>query len=203
MSSSGMSCFMYRLSLSDSKKPSKQLLKRLHVPRFAFLLFCQRERKLFFLVSFRHLQSRPLRYQLTQEIAFPFLSENVHFFAFTDLEYFLSDICIKLLNTFIRKRGSFRNGRVCRGLMRLMHFQASGQTRKPRSKNRSRSQLLLWQDLFGENNHCDLRSIKSHDFALPTLAYSAKYDQIILIKYSAKSGKSIWENLQEMNAKFA
>ena len=82
MSSSGMSCFMYRLSLSDSKKPPKQLPKRLHVPRFAFLLFCQRERKLFFLVSFRHLQSRPLRYQLTQEIAFPFLSENVHFFRF-------------------------------------------------------------------------------------------------------------------------
>ena len=102
MSSSGMSCFMYRLSLSDSKKPPKQLPKRLHVPRFAFLLFCQRERKLFFLVSFRHLQSRPLRYQLTQEIAFPFLSENVHFsFAFTDLESFLSDICIKLPYIFI------------------------------------------------------------------------------------------------------
>ena len=201
MSSSGMSCFMYRLSLSDSKKPPKQLLKRLHVPRFPFLLFCQRERNLFFLVSFRHLQSRPLRYQLTQEIAFPFLSENVHFFAFTDLESFLSEICIKLL--LPRKRGSFRNGLVCRGLMRLMHFQASGQTCKPRSKNRSRSQLLLWQDLFGENNHRNIRSIKSHDFALPTLAYSAKYDQIILIKYSAKSGKSIWENLQEMNEEFA
>ena len=107
MSSSGMSCFMYRLSLSDSKKPPKQLLKRLHVPRFAFLLFCrQRERKLFFLVSFRHLQSRPLRYQLTQEIAFPFLSENVHFFAFTDLESFLSDVRIKLLYTFLRKKGA-------------------------------------------------------------------------------------------------
>ena len=105
MSSSGMSCFMYRLSLSDSKKPPKQLPKRLHVSRFAFLLFCQRERKLFFLVSFRHLQSRPLRYQLTQEIAFPFLSENVHFsFAFTDLESFLSDICIKL-QTFLGKKG--------------------------------------------------------------------------------------------------
>ena len=194
---------MYRLSLSDSKKPPKQLLKRLHVPRFAFLLFCQRERKLFFLVSFRHLQSRPLGYQLTQEIAFPFLSENVHFFAFTDLESFLSDICIKLLFTFLGKKGSFRNGRVCRGLMRLMHFQASGQTRKPRSKNGSRSQLLLWQDLFCENSHRNLRSIKAHNFALPTLAYSAKYDQIILIKYSAKSGKSIWENLQEMNEKFA
>ena len=106
MSTSGMSCFMYRLSLSDSKKPPKQLLKRLHVPRFAFLLFCQRERKLFFLVSFRHLQSRPLRYQLKQEIAFPFLSGNVHFFAFTDLEPFLSDICIKLLFTFPGKKGA-------------------------------------------------------------------------------------------------
>ena len=182
----------------------KSLPNNFHVPRFAFLLFCQRERKLFFLVSFRHLQSRPLRYQLTQEIAFPFLSENVHFsFAFTDLESFLSDICIKLPYIHsLEKRGSFRNGRVCRGLMRLMHFQASGQTCKPLSKNRSRSQLLLWQDLFGENNHRDLRSIKAHNFALPTLAYSAKYDQIILIKCSAKSGKSIWENLQEMNEKF-
>ena len=181
----------------------KSLPNNFHVPRFAFLLFCQRERKLFFLVSFRHLQSRPLRYQLTQEIAFPFLSENVHFFAFTDLESFLSDICIKLPYIHsLEKRGSFRNGRVCRGLMRLMHFQASGQTCKPRSKNRSRSQLLLWQDLFCENNLRNLRSIKAHNFALPTLAYSAKYDQIILIKCSAKSGKSIWENLQEMNEKF-
>ena len=131
---------MYRLSLSDSKKPPKKLPKRLHVPRFAFLLFRQRERKLFFLVSFRHLQSRPLRYQLKQEIAFPFLSENVHFFAFTDLEPFLSDICIKLpYIPSLEKKGSFRNGRVhvCRGLMRLMHFQASGHTAsKPRRKNR-------------------------------------------------------------------
>ena len=138
-----------------------------------------------------------------KKLLFPF-SQRMFTFSLlqiTDLESFLSDICIKLL--FPRKRGSFRNGRVCRGLMRLMHFQASGQTCKPRSKNRSRSQLLLWQDLFGENNHRALRSIKSHDLALPTLAYSAKYDQIILIKYSAKSGKSIWENLQEMNEKFA
>ena len=124
----------------------KSLPNNFHVPRFAFLLFCQRERKLFFLVSFRHLQSRPLRYQLTQEIAFPFLSENVHFFAFTDLESFLSDICIKLPYIHsLEKRGSFRNGRVCRGLMRLMHFQASGHTAsKPRRKNRFLSPLLLW-----------------------------------------------------------
>ena len=102
VSSSGMSCFMYRLSLSDSKKPPKQLLKRLHVPRFAFLLFCQRERKLFFLVSFRHLQSRPLGYQLTQEIAFPFLSENVHFFAFrTFSQRYLHQVAIY---TFLGKK---------------------------------------------------------------------------------------------------
>ena len=36
MSSSGMSCFMYRLSLSDSKKPPKQL-PSLKICLFAFL----------------------------------------------------------------------------------------------------------------------------------------------------------------------
>ena len=137
-----------------------------------------------------------------KKLLFPF-SQRMFTFSLLQIQnlfsaIFASSSCIHSLE----KRGSFRNGRVCRGLMRLMHFQASGQTRKPRSKNRSRSQLLLWQDLFCENNHRDLRSIKAHNFALPTLAYSAKYDQIILIKCSAKSGKSIWENLQEMNEKF-
>ena len=137
-----------------------------------------------------------------KKLLFPFSQRMFIFLSLLQIQNLFSAIFASSCHIFIQKRGSFRNGRVCRGLMRLMHFQASGQTRKPRSKNRSRSQLLLWQDLFCENNHRDLRSIKAHNFALPTLAYSAKYDQIILIKCSAKSGKSIWENLQEMNEKF-